>query len=274
MLRLLGLDFRKGQAEKCGKLRITNPPSRKETRLCLLNYSKQLDLRSAAETTRHSFYSIFTLPHHCTTLKPTINMSLPVGRILRSAAGRTPTPRILGSVPVSTPNTTPSRLRHARDLSRTQAVAGFHTVPPSRQQGSGRSSSNNNNNDNKKTQNVTEKKSAEEATLVPTAGAFARTDDSITVEYPPEHQLPASVPVEGTDRAGAHIFPTLATFSLQGKVGVVTGGARGLGLVMGRECSRPKLFIAWCHANQFPEGLVISGADLAIVDLNSTCAVC
>ncbi|KAL2142117.1 hypothetical protein VTI28DRAFT_1511 [Corynascus sepedonium] len=176
-------------------------------------------------------------------------MSLPVGRILRSAAGRTPTPRILGSVPVSTPNTTPSRLRHARDLSRTQAVAGFHTVPPSRQQGSGRSSSNNNNNDNKKTQNVTEKKSAEEATLVPTAGAFARTDDSITVEYPPEHQLPASVPVEGTDRAGAHIFPTLATFSLQGKVGVVTGGARGLGLVMG-------------------QGLVISGADLAIVDLN------
>ncbi|KAK4246676.1 hypothetical protein C7999DRAFT_15228 [Corynascus novoguineensis] len=174
-------------------------------------------------------------------------MSLPVGRILRSAAGRTPTPRFLGSVPVSTPNTTPSRLRHARDLSRSQAVAGFHTVPPSRRQGSGRSSSNNN--DNKKTQNVTEKKSAEEATLAPTAGAFARTDDSITVEYPPEHQLPASVPVEGTDRAGAHIFPTLATFSLQGKVGVVTGGARGLGLVMG-------------------QGLVISGADLAIVDLN------
>lgn len=30
--------------------------------------------------------------------------------------------------------------------------------------------------------------------------------------------------------------PTLPAFSLQGKVIVVTGGARGLGLVMGREC--------------------------------------
>lgn len=43
---------------------------------------------------------------------------------------------------------------------------------------------------------------------------------------------------------------TLPTFSLEGKVAVVTGGARGLGLVMG-------------------QGLIESGADLAIVDLNS-----
>lgn len=43
---------------------------------------------------------------------------------------------------------------------------------------------------------------------------------------------------------------TLPTFSLEGKVAVVTGGARGLGLAMG-------------------EALVSSGADLAIVDLNS-----
>lgn len=78
------------------------------------------------------------------------------------------------------------------------------------------------------------------------AGSFARTDDSITVEYPEEHELPASNPITG---AGRH--PTLATFSLEGKVSVVTGGARGLGLVMG-------------------QGLVVSGADLAIVDLNST----
>lgn len=81
------------------------------------------------------------------------------------------------------------------------------------------------------------------------AGSFARTDDSITVEYPPDHELPSSEPVTGAGRAGMHVYPTLATFSLEGKVGVVTGGARGLGLVMG-------------------QGMVVSGADLAIVDMN------
>ncbi|KAK3693959.1 hypothetical protein B0T22DRAFT_451247 [Podospora appendiculata] len=80
-------------------------------------------------------------------------------------------------------------------------------------------------------------------------GSNARTDESITVEYPTDDKLPSSQPVTGAGRAGVHVFPTLATFSLQGKVGVVTGGARGLGLVMG-------------------QGMVISGADLAIVDLN------
>lgn len=82
------------------------------------------------------------------------------------------------------------------------------------------------------------------------AGSFARTDDSITVEYPKENELPPSEPVSGAGRAGMHVLPTLATFSLEGKVGVVTGGARGLGLVMG-------------------QGMVVSGADLAIVDMNS-----
>lgn len=82
------------------------------------------------------------------------------------------------------------------------------------------------------------------------AGTFARTDDSITVEYPEDHELPSSGPVVGAGRAGLQIYPTLATFSLQGNVGVVTGGARGLGLVMG-------------------QGMVVSGADLAIVDMNS-----
>lgn len=77
------------------------------------------------------------------------------------------------------------------------------------------------------------------------AGSFARTDDSITVEYPEDHELPSSEPIAGTAR-----HPTLSTFSLEGKVGVVTGGARGLGLVMG-------------------QGMVVSGADLAIVDMNS-----
>lgn len=84
-----------------------------------------------------------------------------------------------------------------------------------------------------------------------TAGEFARTDASVTVEYPEDHELPPSAPVRGGhgQRAELESLPTLGTFSLDGKVGVVTGGARGLGLVMG-------------------QGLVISGADLAIVDLN------
>ncbi|KAI1323961.1 NAD(P)-binding protein [Xylariaceae sp. FL0255] len=78
-------------------------------------------------------------------------------------------------------------------------------------------------------------------------GGFARTDDSITVEYPEEGELPSSTPVTG--RGGMHMKRTLGSFSLEGKVGVVTGGARGLGLVMG-------------------QGMVISGANLAIVDMN------
>jgi len=42
---------------------------------------------------------------------------------------------------------------------------------------------------------------------------------------------------------------TLAAFSMEGRVAVVTGGARGLGLVMA-------------------QALVTSGADVAIVDMN------
>ena len=80
------------------------------------------------------------------------------------------------------------------------------------------------------------------------AGSFARTDENITVEYPEEGALPRSTPVTG--RGGHHMKRTLASFSLEGKTGVVTGGARGLGLVMG-------------------QGMVISGANLAIVDMNS-----
>jgi len=80
-------------------------------------------------------------------------------------------------------------------------------------------------------------------------GSFARTDSSVQVEYPEEHDLPSSTPVQG--RGGLHFKRTLASFSLEGRVGVVTGGARGLGLVMS-------------------QAMVISGADVAIVDLNST----
>ena len=80
-------------------------------------------------------------------------------------------------------------------------------------------------------------------------GRFARTDEGVRIEYPEEEHLPRSTPVSG--RGGVHNLRTLASFSLEGKTGVVTGGARGLGLVMS-------------------QALVISGADVAIVDMNST----
>ncbi|KAF2139128.1 uncharacterized protein K452DRAFT_232829 [Aplosporella prunicola CBS 121167] len=78
-------------------------------------------------------------------------------------------------------------------------------------------------------------------------GKFARTDRSVQIEYPDEDHLPSSRPVQG--RAGWHFRRTLASFSLEGRTGVVTGGARGLGLVMA-------------------QALVNSGADVALVDLN------
>lgn len=79
-------------------------------------------------------------------------------------------------------------------------------------------------------------------------GSFARTDPTVEVEYPEEGDIPSSAPVQG--RGGLHFKRTLASFSLEGRVAVITGGARGLGLVMS-------------------QALVISGADIAIVDLNS-----
>lgn len=80
------------------------------------------------------------------------------------------------------------------------------------------------------------------------AGAFGRTDNTIVIEHPDESEHPPSVPVQG--RGGLHFKRTLASFTLEGRVAVITGGARGLGLVMSQAC-------------------VISGADVAIVDLNS-----
>lgn len=79
----------------------------------------------------------------------------------------------------------------------------------------------------------------------PHEGTFARTSDTIQVEYP--NDLPTSAPVQG--RGGMHFKRTLASFSLEGRVALVTGGARGLGLVMS-------------------QALVVSGASVAIVDLN------
>lgn len=78
-------------------------------------------------------------------------------------------------------------------------------------------------------------------------GQFARTREGIVVEYPEEKDLPPSSPVQG--RGGFHFKRTLAAFSMEGKTAIVTGGARGLGLVMA-------------------QALVTSGADVAIVDMN------
>ena len=79
-------------------------------------------------------------------------------------------------------------------------------------------------------------------------GQFSRTDNTIKIEYPEEEKMPRSKPVQG--RGGFHFKRTLASFSLEGNVGLVTGGARGLGLVMS-------------------QALILSGADVAIIDLNS-----
>ncbi|KAH6892503.1 hypothetical protein B0T10DRAFT_483861 [Thelonectria olida] len=81
----------------------------------------------------------------------------------------------------------------------------------------------------------------------PPKRSFSRTDAAVRVEYPQPNELPASKPVMG--QGGQFSKPTLASLSLEGKVVVITGGARGLGLVMG-------------------QGVVYSGASLAIVDLN------
>ncbi|KAF1816543.1 NAD(P)-binding protein, partial [Eremomyces bilateralis CBS 781.70] len=78
-------------------------------------------------------------------------------------------------------------------------------------------------------------------------GQFARTDPSVVVEYPEEGDLPHSKPVHG--RGGMHYKRTLASFTLENHVAIVTGGARGLGMIMA-------------------QGLIESGADVALVDLN------
>jgi hypothetical protein len=78
-------------------------------------------------------------------------------------------------------------------------------------------------------------------------GQFARTDENVKIEYPDDDHMPRSPIVRG--RGGVHFKRTLAQFSLENRVSVVTGGARGLGLVMA-------------------QALVSSGSDLAIVDLN------
>jgi len=77
-------------------------------------------------------------------------------------------------------------------------------------------------------------------------GSFSRTDNSIEIPFD-EKAVPKQEPVQG--RGGFHFQRTLASFTLEGKTALVTGGARGLGLVMA-------------------QALVVSGADVALVDLN------
>lgn len=84
------------------------------------------------------------------------------------------------------------------------------------------------------------------------AGAFSRTDKSVQIKHPDEESHPPSHPISG--RGGMHFKRTLASFSLEKRVCVITGGARGLGLVMSQAC-------------------MLSGADVAIVDLNSKLAL-
>ncbi|OAR02554.1 hypothetical protein LLEC1_05745 [Akanthomyces lecanii] len=78
-------------------------------------------------------------------------------------------------------------------------------------------------------------------------GSHSQTDSDIEIPFPPEDELPS----EPVRRAGGqYVKPTLQTFSLDKNVGLVTGGARGLGLVIA-------------------QGMVYSGADVALVDMNS-----
>lgn len=80
-------------------------------------------------------------------------------------------------------------------------------------------------------------------------GKYARTDENVVIEYPDDENMPRSPVVQG--RGGMHFKRTLAQFSLENKVTLVTGGAHGLGLVMA-------------------QGIMASGSHLAIVDLNRT----
>jgi hypothetical protein len=100
-----------------------------------------------------------------------------------------------------------------------------------------------------------EKTDTKRTTITSENGSHARTDGDIKIGYPyshPPEDIPSSSSSSGEGKGQASPPRTLQTFTLQGNVGVVTGGARGLGLVMGT-------------------GMVRSGADLAIVDLNGLC---
>ncbi|CBF76990.1 hypothetical protein AN4691.2 [Aspergillus nidulans FGSC A4] len=55
-------------------------------------------------------------------------------------------------------------------------------------------------------------------------GKYARTDENVVIEYPDDADMPRSPVVQG--RGGMHFKRTLAQFSLENRVTLVTGGAR------------------------------------------------
>ena len=79
-------------------------------------------------------------------------------------------------------------------------------------------------------------------------GAFSRTDNTVQIEHPEPEDYPQEKHFQG--RGGMHFKRTLPSFSLDGKTVAITGGARGLGLVMSQAC-------------------LLSGANVALVDLSS-----
>ncbi|KAJ5291350.1 hypothetical protein N7478_000601 [Penicillium angulare] len=78
-------------------------------------------------------------------------------------------------------------------------------------------------------------------------GGISRIDEDISIEYPEDTGLPRTPIIQG--RGGRHFKRTLAQFSLEDKVSVVTGGASGIGLALS-------------------QSIVASGSHLAIVDMN------
>ncbi len=132
-------------------------------------------------------------------------MSLRAGQTLCSRTARLTPTRVLGAFPAPV-STAPSRLR-VRDGAAAHP-ARFHTAPARW----------NNNNDGEDRHNGLRIMREKAKGGVSAAGSS-----------PQDGQTPAFNRASGV--------PTLATFSLQGKVGVVTGGAGGLGLVMGRRSS-------------------------------------
>ncbi|KAF2673508.1 D-arabinitol 2-dehydrogenase [Microthyrium microscopicum] len=85
------------------------------------------------------------------------------------------------------------------------------------------------------------------AKQTPNSGSHGQTDDSIKIKYPSSQ--PSSTPTSDTTQT--HSKPTLPSFSMADKTAIITGGARGLGLVMA-------------------QALMTSGANIAIVDLNES----
>lgn len=81
-----------------------------------------------------------------------------------------------------------------------------------------------------------------------TSEGVSRIDENIRIKYPERAKLPQTIIPQG--RGGRHFKRTLAQFSLEGKVSVVTGGASGIGLAIS-------------------QATLASGSHLAIVDIDS-----